>query len=628
MYIWENGKPVDDLSVTPISQAHNGDFGVVLVIDQSKSMSGSPLAHAMAAARALAAQRTGDQELGVVTFDSKPTTLLRLTSDPTKINHALVQMPWTAGGTRTLPAVALAMRELQAAKIADGAVIVLSDGAANGTAQGLTVPEIGTAAQAQHVRIFTVGLRDSSYTPGLLQDLAQQGGGQFVSATAAQLPQVFTHIAAALSTSYVVRYRSIVPVSEHVAVKIRINGVKSVLQLGYYAKAASPASPASPPAQSTPPSATPKPPIHVTPSHHKASVPSTLPSVTGSTPRLSSTPGFAAVEPVTPLPPPPASTGFWATTLGMLAIAAICALIVGLGVAVLVFRHPARLDVRRRLDTYTGADAGQGPTAGRDHARAGAFASLLTNRRWWDSFVEQVQAGRMKHSAMSLVKRTAVVALAMSTVLIVVVGSVPLGFVPLVLAPFALKTWVARAARKQRTVFADQLPVTLQDLAGAIRAGRSFVGAVTAVAESATEPIASEFDRAITDERLGLPLEQALEAVGERMQAKDMSQVALIAALNRSSGANVAESLERVADGARARADLAREMKALTGQSRMSCWVLTGLPPALLVAMSFIAPAYSHPLFHTTIGIILVIIASCMVVGGWRVMRRIVTPEV
>jgi hypothetical protein len=81
IYVSENGKPVDHLSVTPVKAANAGDFGVVMVIDQSQSMRGAPLAQEMAAARAIAARRTGKQELGVISFAQNSTVLLPPTSD-------------------------------------------------------------------------------------------------------------------------------------------------------------------------------------------------------------------------------------------------------------------------------------------------------------------------------------------------------------------------------------------------------------------------------------------------------------------------------------------------------------------------------------------------------------------
>ena len=160
-------------------------------------------------------------------------------------------------------------------------------------------------------------------------------------------------------------------------------------------------------------------------------------------------------------------------------------------------------------------------------------------------------------------------------------------------------------------------------MASAIRVGRSFVGALAIVADSADEPTRSEFERAVTDESLGRPLDESLLAVGVRMQSLEMDQIALIAELNRRSGSNVAEALDRVAEGARDRADLLREMKALTAQAKMSSSVLTGMPVVLLLGLSVIAPSYAHPLFHTTYGFVaLGLRRRSSSLSGWKVMKK------
>jgi tight adherence protein B len=120
-------------------------------------------------------------------------------------------------------------------------------------------------------------------------------------------------------------------------------------------------------------------------------------------------------------------------------------------------------------------------------------------------------------------------------------------------------------------------------------------------------------------------LEESLEAVSLRMHATDMDQVALIAGLNQRSGSNVAEALDRVAEGARERADLRREIRALTAQGKMSSWILTALPPVMLLAISLVSPSYAHPLFHSTGGIVLLVIGAGMVLAGWKVMKKIST---
>jgi tight adherence protein B len=107
-----------------------------------------------------------------------------------------------------------------------------------------------------------------------------------------------------------------------------------------------------------------------------------------------------------------------------------------------------------------------------------------------------------------------------------------------------------------------------------------------------------------------------------------MEQVALIAALHRRSGSNVAEAFDRVGEGARERADLRREVKSLTGQARMSSWLLTALPAVMLAGLSFLAPGYARPLFHSTFGIILLVFGIGMVFAGWKIMGKIINVKV
>jgi tight adherence protein B len=623
IYIWENGGPVDHLSITPIASANSGDFGVELVIDESNSMAGAPLAQALAAARALAAQRTGNQELGVIGFNSAATATLPLTSDASLIKSALSVTSETASGTRIAPALSLALSQLKAANIADGAVILLSDGGATGSTGPAAVRAVTAQAKRQHVPIITIGLRDQAFKPALLREIATAAGGRYIAATGAQLPDLFASIGASLTHNYLIRYDSIIKPGRRVAVRVRVDGVPTQLHLSYYAPAAAPAVPTTPP-----PAATPTPTATVTPAPaHRL-----LPNI----PELSTVPAFAVAS-TSPEPGPvgvqqipgykPARTRktFWSSSVAPLAVAGVCALLLALALLIVLSRRNAGGTVQRRILTFF--DMAQVDPA---HAQTepGALERLLTRRPWWPGFVEMMQAARIRRSPVALVKRSAVIALILAVLLAVITGLPILGLPVLVIAPFIVHWLVARGARKQRKLFAEQLPTNLQDLAGAMRAGRSFVGAISVVADTSAEPMKSELERAVSDERLGLPLEDTLDAIGRRMQSKDMEQIALIAALNRNSGSNVAEALDRVAEGARDRADLAREMRSLTGQARMSSWVLSGLPPAMLIGLSVIEPEYSRPLLHTTTGIVLLVIATLMVVAGWAVMRRIVNPEV
>jgi tight adherence protein B len=195
-------------------------------------------------------------------------------------------------------------------------------------------------------------------------------------------------------------------------------------------------------------------------------------------------------------------------------------------------------------------------------------------------------------------------------------------------APVGIWALISRRVREQRLLFRDQLPDNLQIVASAMRAGHSFSGALSVVAEDAPEPTRREFSRVLADERLGIPLDEALEVVVDRMASKDFQQVALVAALQRETGGNTAEVLDRVTDTVRDRVALQRMIKTLTAQGRMSRWVVSGLPVALLAAITLINPEYVRPLYVEPLGRALLIVAAVMVVSGSLVIKRIVDIKV
>jgi tight adherence protein B len=598
--VTENGGPVADLHATPITQAARRDFGVMLVVDQSAGMSGGRLAAEMGAAQALAAARTGNQQLGLMTFDSKPSLILPLTDRQRAISSAVTSTPWTGPGERVLPAVSLAVQQLKR-NVTAGAVIVVGSGAAQETGGSLTPASVAAAARAAGIRIYTVGLRNRHYSRAAMTQLANTAGGTFTEAKPSQLGGAVGRIWAALTWGYVVRYRSLQPLGHAVEVSVHAAGLTGTATASY-------ASPAPPPR----PMAAPRP--------QPFPVPSRL---------LSATPPVRLPDAVLQPSAAPAQPGsFWASSRSVGLVSVGCALLLGLAVALFLVPRSKRA-VHTRVENFIAVP----PEPHIAHGYAaepprGRIVAAIASRPWWPEFVEQVQVGRLKRSPEQLVKLTILGSVGAAFVATILSGSVLLAVPALLIGPLAARAAVRRTVRRQREAFSEQLPSHLQDLAGAMRAGRSIVGGLAAVAESADEPMRGELERALADERLGLTLEESLRGIARRMQSEDIEQVALIAALHRRSGSNVAEALDRVAEGSRDRADMRRELSALTGQARISSWVLTALPPVLLVATSLIDPKYARPMFHSVAGIVVLVMCALMVVSGWFVMKKIVNVEV
>ena len=113
-----------------------------------------------------------------------------------------------------------------------------------------------------------------------------------------------------------------------------------------------------------------------------------------------------------------------------------------------------------------------------------------------------------------------------------------------------------------------------------MRAGHSFAGALQQAADGATEPRAPRLQRAVTDERLGVPIDVALAAVGRRMRNDELEYVGLVANLQRETGGNTAEVLDRVIETTRARQQLRRLVRTLTAQGRLGGAIVSALPVA------------------------------------------------
>ncbi len=178
----------------------------------------------------------------------------------------------------------------------------------------------------------------------------------------------------------------------------------------------------------------------------------------------------------------------------------------------------------------------------------------------------------------------------------------PFWVVLAIVPPIVLNLVVRGKARNVRNEFAEQLPENLDVLASALRAGHSLAGAMGVVADEAPEPSKREFTRVVTDEQLGIPLDEALEVTAKRMQNTDIDQVAILALVQREAGGNTAEVLDQVTTNIRARMDVRRLVKVLTAQGKFSSVVVAMVPVGIFLFLMLFNPSHLDPLFQETFG--------------------------
>jgi tight adherence protein B len=251
----------------------------------------------------------------------------------------------------------------------------------------------------------------------------------------------------------------------------------------------------------------------------------------------------------------------------------------------------------------------------------------LEKTSWWPGVKQDIEVARVPLPPAQVAALTLLGTIFIAYVLTVVTGSI-LAAVFALATPFVVLAVMHVMLKRVRGAFADQLADHLQVVASAMRAGSSFVGALSVANQDAPEPTRREFERAIADERLGVSIEDALDSVSDRMANPDLVHAALVAKLQRETGANAAEVLDRVSATIRERQELRRHIRALTAQQRVARWVLTSLPVSLLLALTVLNPDYIAPLFEEAGGRILLGIGVFGIVTGGLVMKKLVDIKV
>jgi tight adherence protein B len=562
----ENGNDVVDVSLLPASLVDRRTFGAVLVVDTSLSMAGRPVQSAVAAVRAFASRRNPNQQLAIVTFNSSTKVALPFTTSKTKIAAAFAQTPQLAEGTYIYDAVARAEKLLADAGIQAGSIVVLSDGADTGSTR--TAAAVAAAARAQHVKLFTIGLHSSRFDPSTLKSLAGLGGGEYTLAQSTQqLAPLFDQLGARLANEYLLRYKSLAGPKVKVQVSVKVAGASNV-SAAYQ---------------------TPALPIPIPPAPYKPSV----------------------------------AHRVWTSPIVMVLLALISGALVALLAIMLL--QPKRSELPGRMAEFVsvpglqshgrrGANLPSAPGPAEDAAAATGF---------WARLDEMLEIAQIRTSGVALVLWTVVGTFIVVVLIDLIAGSLWYAALGL-LSPMLVRGWVQRKLARRRNQFAEQLPDMLQVIASALRSGHSFAGALAVVVESSAEPMRSEMQRVVAAEQLGVPLTVAIEVVAHRMESRDLEQVALVAELQRESGGNSAEVVDRVAETIRERFELRRLVQTLTVQGRMSRWIVSALPIGLLIMIQLLNPHYMHPLVSKTFGQVLLVMAGLLIVAGSLVIKKIV----
>ena len=184
-----------------------------------------------------------------------------------------------------------------------------------------------------------------------------------------------------------------------------------------------------------------------------------------------------------------------------------------------------------------------------------------------------------------------------------------------------------RSSRRLRR-FEELLPGAIDLMGRAIRAGHPLSAGLQMVSDESSEPVAGEFRQVFEEQRFGLPFEDSMYGIADRVPLVDVRILITAILIQREVGGNLAEVLDNLSSVIRERFKIRRQLRVITAQGRMSGYILAALPIAVGLAIFLINPSYVKVLFTHPVGKLLALTAVVLQILGYLWIRKIVDIEI
>jgi tight adherence protein B len=268
--------------------------------------------------------------------------------------------------------------------------------------------------------------------------------------------------------------------------------------------------------------------------------------------------------------------------------------------------------------------------------------SLLRGQKDQPVWVQQLSASTPRIRDLGILLERAGSTTSIEALLLMCVGlGVGFGAALLILSrfwPFALLAaiigtyipifYLKRKAQRRSDAFEASLPEAIDLLGRAIRAGHPLSAGFKMVAEELKDPISTEFQRTFEEQRFGLPFDDAIIAMADRVALIDVRILVTAILIQREVGGNLAEVLDNLATVIRARFTIRRQLRVYTAQGRFSGYTLAVLPIIVGFLIYALNPSYMILLFTHPIGKLLVLLAVVMQIIGFLWIRKIINIEI
>lgn len=575
--VTENGSKAEVLSEERLT-APEKPIDVVLAIDTSGSMKGASLEAAKQAAAEFVDSLEPPSRIAIVAFNTSAKVVARFTDNDAALKQAISGL--TAGGeTAAYDALVASAGLAKQAGTNVRAIVLLSDG--GDTMSRVPLDEAVRQVRAAGVPVYSVSLPSYEADPAVLKTIAAQTAGRQVAIKdITTLPALYRDIAKEIQASYVVVYRSKRPDTKDLEISIdAIVGEKS------------------------------------------AEAVSIVPN-----PRFDAA-AASTGDVLTVRPADYISLGFavflvWASAVLLIA-----------GVAMIIARPRTAL---RQVEYYEQlrAVSGEFPTPddatseGLRRRMVGAVDYVAGRRGLTEVARRHLERAGMPLRPAEYMSGHIAFVITVSAAVQLIAGSLPLSIIVVVLTTAGPMLYIDYRERRRKTAFEEQLPEILNLIAGSLRAGWGMLQSVEMVVSETRPPASEEFRRVQTEARLGLPIEDALRSMAERVGSQDFAWAVSAIAIQREVGGNLAEVLDIVAATIRDRGALRRQVSALTAEGRLSAIILIALPFVEFIVLLTLNPSYMSGLLTSPLGLMLLGLGLLMLLIGSIWLTRAMKIEV
>jgi tight adherence protein B len=260
------------------------------------------------------------------------------------------------------------------------------------------------------------------------------------------------------------------------------------------------------------------------------------------------------------------------------------------------------------------------------------LTSLLAGKEWARDVAQELDQADVNLRVGEYVATRFVLALLLFVSGLVAIGvdvaGLLVGIVLAVVGYMLPRFFVGRRRKKRLEKLNGQLEETLTMVANSMKAGFGLLQSLELAANQMSHPISTELRRLLHDINVGANTEQALVDLSERVGSYELDLVVTAILIQRTVGGNLSEILETVAHTMRERSRIKGDIQTMTGQQRMTGYVLVGLPVGIAGILLVIAPDYMGPMFSTTAGLVMLVGAGIWELIGILLMRRILAIDI